>query len=580
MVLGLKRCLPDSMCDADRGFRFSDPKKHRNNDVLPGELNRCVVNSRPGGFLARNPPIRILDSELGPKPYPSPEDVIPEMIQVVCNDTEGIYFPGLHMVQCGCKPCIMKKNNAKRSVGDWEKHAGSRAKKWKVSIKVKATRKPLGEWVSDKSAVTTPAGLGFNFNPGLNPSRLSAFLSQKHTPITQKWTPERCAVCRWNEDWDYDKIVICNKCEMAVHQKCYGVSHINDFTHWLCNACKNPSLNPECCLCPVKGGALKPCDVKPFWVHVICAWFRPEMYFPSDKMEPALGLMRVPPKTFQQTCQICNQTHGACVQCCKCSNTYHIPCAFRAGFSLEMMLIANKNTNKLILHCNLHKPPNPDSKLEMRILHKTRNQALESSSSNKPEPEPDDQALERTAKKREKPEAIINARLNFEKEPENGRGFSSMPERMKHLQRTMKQRICFGKSGIHGWGVFARRRIREGEAVGEYVGEVVRRSVSDVREARYNAAGRDCYLFGINEDMVIDATMKGSLTRLFNHCCDPNCYSRIVNLGEGDYGVVLIAKRDVDAGEELTMDYMFDHNKDYKPTTPCFCGAPNCRKFM
>nr|GLL36179.1 histone-lysine N-methyltransferase ATX4-like [Ipomoea trifida] len=155
-----------------------------------------------------------------------------------------------------------------------------------------------------------------------------------------------------------------------------------------------------------------------------------------------------------------------------------------------------------------------------------------------------------------------------------------MPERMKHLQRTMKQRICFGKSGIHGWGVFARRRIREGEAVGEYVGEVVRRSVSDVREARYNAAGRDCYLFGINEDMVIDATMKGSLTRLFNHCCEPNCYSRIVNLGEGDYGVVLIAKRDVDAGEELTMDYMFDHNKDYKPTSPCFCGAPNCRKFM
>lgn len=33
------------------------------------------------------------------------------------------------------------------------------------------------------------------------------------------------------------------------------------------------------------------------------------------------------------------------------------------------------------------------------------------------------------------------------------------------FQRTEKHRICFGKSGIHGWGPFARRNIQEGEMV-------------------------------------------------------------------------------------------------------------------
>ena len=34
-------------------------------------------------------------------------------------------------------------------------------------------------------------------------------------------------------------------------------------------------------------------------------------------------------------------------------------------------------------------------------------------------------------------------------------------------QITEKQRVCFGKSGIHGWGLFARRDIHEGEMVSD-----------------------------------------------------------------------------------------------------------------
>ncbi|MFS7966777.1 putative [histone H3]-lysine(4) N-trimethyltransferase [Helianthus anomalus] len=48
-----------------------------------------------------------------------------------------------------------------------------------------------------------------------------------------------------------------------------------------------------------KGGALKPINIDTLWVHVLCAWFRPEVAFLSgEKMEPAVGLLRIPPDSF------------------------------------------------------------------------------------------------------------------------------------------------------------------------------------------------------------------------------------------------------------------------------------------
>lgn len=47
------------------------------------------------------------------------------------------------------------------------------------------------------------------------------------------------------------------------------------------------------------GGPLKPTDTDNLWVHVNCAWFRPEVTFLSrEKMEPATGLLRIPRDSF------------------------------------------------------------------------------------------------------------------------------------------------------------------------------------------------------------------------------------------------------------------------------------------
>ena len=60
----------------------------------------------------------------------------------------------------------------------------------------------------------------------------------------------------------------------------------------------------------------------------------------------------------------------------------------------------------------------------------------------------------------------------------------------------------------------------------EYAGEEIRAVLTDKRENYYESKGIGCYMFRIDDEVVVDATMKGNAARFINHSCDVS-FSRI-----------------------------------------------------
>ena len=118
-------------------------------------------------------------------------------------------------------------------------------------------------------------------------------------------------------------------------------------------------------------------------------------------------------------------------------------------------------------------------------------------------------------------------------------------------------------SAIEGLGVFATRRFSAEDLI---------RRINVVREITADAPlradlGERLEHQSYPDDRVV---LIGPPDRHVNHSCDPNAYKRF----EGD-AVYSVARRLIEAGEEITYDYVI--NAAGGNTWPCHCGASRCR---
>ena len=128
------------------------------------------------------------------------------------------------------------------------------------------------------------------------------------------------------------------------------------------------------------------------------------------------------------------------------------------------------------------------------------------------------------------------------------------------------------KSKIDKKGLYANCDIKKGTKIIEYKGKII--SVKKSAEDPKFDNDKAIYLFNINKRFDLDGDFRFNTARLINHSCSPNCEV----LGEG-LKVWVYAIKDIKKGDELSYDYGFSFDEDFK-NYPCRCGAKNCVKFI
>jgi uncharacterized protein len=122
-----------------------------------------------------------------------------------------------------------------------------------------------------------------------------------------------------------------------------------------------------------------------------------------------------------------------------------------------------------------------------------------------------------------------------------------------------------GPSRIHRFGVFAGDRLPGGARIIEYTSEHISRRES----ARRSEGASETYLCRLDSYWNLDGSIGGSGAEYINHCCEPN-----VKFHRTGGRVWIHSIREIEAGEELLLDYSFPKNA---PRVPCYCGSTNYR---
>lgn len=131
---------------------------------------------------------------------------------------------------------------------------------------------------------------------------------------------------------------------------------------------------------------------------------------------------------------------------------------------------------------------------------------------------------------------------------------------MQSIDNDFEISVYVKESGIHGKGLFSSTKIEEGKTIMVIKGEVIS---GDECERRENEED-NVYIFWNGDDCYIDTAMTNKI-KFINHKCEYNC--EVVDNDETS--LLLVADRDIEPDEELTIDYGYEEIYEYCKCEKC-----------
>lgn len=134
--------------------------------------------------------------------------------------------------------------------------------------------------------------------------------------------------------------------------------------------------------------------------------------------------------------------------------------------------------------------------------------------------------------------------------------------------------IGLGSTRGYGNGVFAKNNIRKDEDVAVFGGYVV--AIKDLPSIRKQM--KDAYDivlqtgYQITDELIFSPISKDQFSTIeyLNHSCDPNCGFKSQ--------LELVAMRNIQKGEEITIDYAMCITSDIFSLEKCLCDTIRCRQ--
>ena len=130
------------------------------------------------------------------------------------------------------------------------------------------------------------------------------------------------------------------------------------------------------------------------------------------------------------------------------------------------------------------------------------------------------------------------------------------------------------KSNIdrNGRGLYATKDIKPGTKIIEYVGNIITKKQTEDSDKFDNS--KPIYLFNLNKRYDLDGLVPWNTARLINHSCTNNADYEGTGLK-----IWVVSNRKIKKGEEITCDYGFGYDSDYRQF-PCECKSINCCGYI